>query len=187
MANQRRRLFATACGLLAAGSLATAACGQDRPPPAPAPGGGQRPNPGLPVGPQAKVCYVVLGVGNSEGGHLLDGQRIRLIGPIPPDGSIIVSRATSNANPPPPPHQWRGGLFTASRVSPSAQVNPPWDYLLEVRVKGGDHEAEQSHQYLMTIETLDPQDGCPKRVTLYTADHPGDSGDDHPGHADAIR
>lgn len=181
MTTQRQILLTAVCGLLAAGTLVTDTSAQDR-----GRGPGGRPA-GQPVGAQEKVCHVVLGINNSEGGHLLNGQRIRLIGPIPPDGSIIVSRAQSNANPPPPPHQWQGGLFAASRVTPASQVNPPWDYLVDIRVKGGDHGAEQLHPYLMTIESNDPQDGCPKRVTLYTPDHPGDSGDDHPGHADALR
>jgi hypothetical protein len=101
---------------------------------------------------------------------------------------VIVSRSQSNATPAPPPHQWRNGLFVAQRLSPPSQVNPPWDYLMkDVRVKGGDHEPVTSHDYLMTIETLDATDGCPKRVTFYTPEHSGDSGDDHPGHSDAQR
>ena len=183
MATQRRLSLAMAYAILAAGGLATAACAQERTPPANA-----RPGQGFPVGPLDRICHVVLQVGNSDGGHLLDGQRIRLIGPIPPDGSVIVSRVLSNASPSPPPHQWRNGLFEANRVSPPTQVNPPWNYLLhKVRVKGGDHAPETEHEYLMTIETLDPNDRCPERVTLYTEEHAGDSGDDHPGHADAQR
>ena len=184
MANQRRRSIAATFAFLAAGSLAAAAAyAQDRPP---APGG--RPGEGFPVGPLDRVCHVVLQIGNSDGGHLLNGQRIRLIGPIPPDNNVIVSRVSSNAVPSPPPHQWRNGLFTATRVTPASQTNPPWLYLLsDVRVKGGDHDPERTHPYVMTIETLDPTDRCPKAVTLYTPEHQGDSGDDHPGHANALR
>lgn len=140
------------------------------------------PPPTLNPGRQAPLCNVVLEVKATDpeaNGHLKVGQRLQLMGPIPPQGHMLVS---PTENPMGPPHEWRPGVHVAHRLG-NAGDPLPWQFFLRVPVLSiPDHPQVEQHHYLMTVTAVDDL-RCPSNVEFDTLPHEGEIIDDHPGHA----
>jgi hypothetical protein len=174
MAN--KQLITALCSTTAYCALTTAAFGQDTRNRSP-----RTPPPNLEVGPQVKPCDVIVEVDSTDPeqrGHLQVRQWIRLIGPIAPQGHMVVLPAN---NPNGPAHHWRPGLFVAYRTG-NPQGPPPWTFFVAVPVLSApEHTTIERHHYVVTVN--DVAAGCPSDVDFDTLPHEGEIIDDHPGHA----
>lgn len=171
--NNKTQAFSAVLFTIVLAGGATSACGQ---PAAPASQ--------LQPGQQPPLCDVILAIktaDTAQNGHLKVGQWLRFMGPIPPQGHMIVIPVERPS--PVPPHAWRPGLFVASRFDTSQ--NPPWVFVLSgvPVLSPPDHAQIRSHRYRMTVKTVER--GCPRNIDFDTMPHEDEITDDHPGHANA--
>jgi hypothetical protein len=176
--NNNVRAFSAVLSLIVL--AVTAASAQAQRPSAP---GTQPPAPTLNPGVQPPLCDVILRIRSTdpeERGHLKVTQWLRFIGPISPQGHMVVLPVEKNGV---PKHAWRPGLRVAIRTG-DPEDPLPWMFILRVPVLSlPDHPGIEIHQYIMTVKALD--DGCPSNVDFDTLPHDDEIIDDHPGHANA--
>lgn len=119
------------------------------------------------AGVQNRPNHVVLQV-DLAGAHLEEGQLVRFIGPINPDGDYLVIPIAPAAD---AASRWVSSPYTARRV-----MNTPSLYLLaNVRVRdSSEHEDETVHPVVMNI--LETGSDGPISVEFWTETHEGSLG-----------
>jgi hypothetical protein len=114
-----------------------------------------------------------------EGTHWEVGQRIRIIGPLGPNGDLIVTTLPSTTT-----HETWPGPYFATNVS---GTTPPSIFQITTRVKtvkSNKHLEVTKHPQTMVVDDF-KENVCPQVVVFHAEYDPEHEVDDHGGHAGA--
>lgn len=118
-------------------------------------------------GAQPRPTHVVMRVDES-GAHLIEGQLVRIIGPINPNGDYLVIPLPARAD---APSRWIMSVYWARRLPKTSSLF----HLTDVRARdSAQHQTETTHSIIMEIVESGP-DG-PTVVEFSTTPHDGSLG-----------